>query len=183
MTTAMRAAGALAALALLAVGAGAESGDSGSASSNGTADAVRERAEAYWQARLSRSQEVYDFYVPEEKGGPKRNKIRDLGNVYYESFEVGEVDFREQDRAAVTMRVKISSLGVQVPPEVMNAIREEPRVFREPWKKVEGTWYREFVPFDLSRRLGSPVVQKGSSEASGDEGAAAEESEGSESPE
>lgn len=141
---------------LLGAGVGsAGAADTGRAGEGPAADALRERVEAYWKARVARSEEVYDFYAPVEKGGPERDGIAELGNVYYSDFSVEKVEIGDGDEAEVTLMVGIRSVATHVPPAAMKEIRSQKHEVREGWERVDGTWYREPVRYRLSERLGS----------------------------
>jgi len=132
----LRSAAALTVAALLtaALPAGAES-----AAGSDEAD-LRARVEAYWQAKVARSQEMFSFYTPPEKGGLPRDQVAGFSNIHYRDYELDEIHI-EGDRAAVTGTITLGTLGSGVPPTIRQRLQGETRTVRSLWERVDGTWY------------------------------------------
>jgi hypothetical protein len=141
----------------LAVGyapARGESGEAGTAtpaltgSSTSAEQDLRERARAYWDARIARSPKVYEFYVPPEKGGASRDRITEGGNMVFKTAEIEVIEL-DGDRGDVRVRAAYSV----VLPRAVPLPDVQSMVIREGWSRVDGTWYRDVVPPGLSHRF------------------------------
>lgn len=114
------------------------------------ADALRERATAYWEAKAARSDAVFDFYAPPEKGGPARDSIYEGRQARYASAVVDKVEVNDAT-GIVHVKLEIKSFDF-ASPALAAALEEHPeamnRTVRDEWIDVDGTWYRKpHVPF------------------------------------
>jgi hypothetical protein len=107
----------------------------------------RERAQAYWTARVERSRRVLDFYAPPEKGGPTRAaELSEGGNLRYTAFEIEKVDVRG-DEATVRLRVAVDvPMSRRAKPPASRSARVS-----EKWDRMDGVWYKRPVPRGFSR--------------------------------
>ena len=106
-------------------------------------EVLRQRATEYWQARMSRSAKVMEFYAPADKGGPTRAKdVSEFGNVGYSSHSVQDVTV-EGDRGIVQIQVT-AVFPLPVPRKVAKDILN--RTIGEEWLKVDGVWYKRPIP-------------------------------------
>jgi len=124
------------------------------------ADALRERATAYWEAKAARSDAVFDFYVPVELGGPTRDDIVEGKQATFASVEVGQVVVNDHT-GTVQVKIEVESLDFASPALAM-ALEENPEVRRrtiqDKWLQVDGVWYRKpRLPF--GGRLGHKRTQ------------------------
>jgi hypothetical protein len=109
--------------------------------------ALRKRVTAYWDARVERSQSVYDFYPSPALGGPKNRKlIGEFGNVRFESYRIEDIAL-EGDSATVRLKV-----NVHVTP--LTQRYELPS--KDTWNRICGTWYRKPVRRGLAKREFDP---------------------------
>jgi hypothetical protein len=128
-------------LALLVVaGAAALVGSATRASGNESptrdaAQQLRERAQAYWEARIARSPRVHEFYAP-----PRSAAVSEGGNVQFTAFEIEGVEVRGDD-ATVEVRVQAH---VALPTRVGGATHAAH--VHEAWHRVGGAWYKRPVP-------------------------------------
>jgi len=123
--------------------------ESAAAAESSTADreALKKRAQAYWNARMARSAEVYDFYLPPEKGGPKSLKeISEGGNITWLEAEVTDVKVGTNWGVVYTkVKADIPVAGAfEVPEDLKN------RTLQAQWNKVDGEWYKKAIPRGLS---------------------------------
>jgi hypothetical protein len=109
---------------------------------------VRERAQAYWAARVERSRRVLEFYASPEKGGPKGPAdISEGGNLRYTAFEIEQVDVRG-DEAIVQLRVAVDVPMSRHSPVVASRTSR----VSEKWDRLDGVWYKRPVPRGFARR-------------------------------
>src|SRR5262245_3842816 len=67
---------------------------------------LRERARQYWEARVSGSRRVFEFYAPPEQGGPRdASEVSEGGNLHFTAFEIEGVEVRA-DQALVLVWVQ-----------------------------------------------------------------------------
>ena len=106
---------------------------------------LRERATAYWQARVARSERVLDFYAPPKEGRPNaRARVSEGGAVRFIAFEIEGVEVRG-DEADVRLRVEASV------PMARHSRAARTASFSETWERVDGVWYKRPVPPGLAR--------------------------------
>ena len=120
------------------------------AAANSEVDALRERATAYWEAKTLRSEAVFDFYAPPEKGGPDRDAIYEGKQARLDSAVVDTVEVTD-GTGIVHVKLEIASFEFLSPAMAM-ALEQHPelrhRTIRDEWLQVDGTWYRKpRVPF------------------------------------
>jgi len=149
---------ATAATLLLASSAGAQdakapakvdeaSAETGAEAASTDRETLMKRATAYWEARITRSPKVYDFYAPPEKGGPKSLKeISEGGNIQWLEAEVQDAKIGS-NWGVVYTRVK-AEIPVAGAFELPDDLKE--RVVQSQWNKVDGEWYKKPVPRGLS---------------------------------
>ena len=110
---------------------------------------LRERASAYWQARIDRSESVIEFYAPEE-----RATARDEGNMIFSEFALEGVELLDGDTAVVQVRVHVN---FALPSQFHNRLPD--RIFHplisERWDRVAGVWYKRPVRGGLARFMSS----------------------------
>lgn len=114
------------------------------------AEALRERATAYWEAKAARSDAVFDFYAPVEEGGPPRDQIYEGKQARYASAVVEKVEVNDAT-GVVHVKIEIASFDF-ASPAIATALEQHPeemrRTVRDAWVQVGGTWYRKpRVPF------------------------------------
>ncbi len=107
-------------------------------------DALRMRAAGYWQARVDASDAVFDFYLPEEQGGPVRESVRPGRQIGFKSFSIGDLEVSD-DTGVVEVEVQVEVLGSQLPASLAAAIAKERETVRERWRRIDGVWYRDLV--------------------------------------
>ncbi len=110
-------------------------------------DAFRARLTEYWDLRIARSEKVYDFYLPAEKGGSKKEDIADLGGVNYEKYAIEDVKI-EGDTAYATLQTE-ATIALPKPMPLPDSAYK-PRIV-DVWHRTDGVWYREAVEPGLSR--------------------------------
>lgn len=110
-------------------------------------DAFRARLTEYWDLRIARSQKVYDFYLPPEKGGSKMEDIADLGGVNYQKYVIEDVKI-EGDTAYATLQTEATIALPRPMPLPEDAYK--PKVV-DVWHRTDGVWYREAVEPGISR--------------------------------
>jgi preprotein translocase subunit Sec61beta len=119
--------------------------------------ALRARVKGYWDARVTRSNDVFGFYLPPEKGGTTGGEIGDRGSVIYEKYEIKGVKI-DGDEAIVDIQAQVN---VVVP----NARAVFPEQLKHPqlkdaWHRADGVWYRKPVEAGLAQfwnRAGHPA--------------------------
>jgi len=124
--------------------------------------ALRARVKGYWDARVTRSNDVFGFYLPPEKGGTSGGEIGDRGSVIYEKYEIKGVKI-DGDEAIVEIQAQVS---VVVP----NARAAFPEQLKHPelkdaWHRADGVWYRKPVEAGLAQfwnRAGHPAARRSS---------------------
>ena len=107
-------------------------------------DALRNRAAGYWQARVDASDAIYDFYLPEERGGPVRDAVRPGRQIGFKSFSIGDLEVSD-DTGVVEVEVQLEVVGTQLPSAIAAAIAANRETMRERWRRVDGVWYRDLV--------------------------------------
>lgn len=107
-------------------------------------DALRSRASGYWQARVDASDAIYNFYLPEERGGPEREAVRPGRQLGFKSFSIGDLEVSD-DTGIVEVEVQVEVVGTQLPPALAAAIARDRETIRERWRRVDGVWYRDLV--------------------------------------
>jgi hypothetical protein len=117
-------------------------------SSTRTEGDLRARARAYWDARIARSQKVYEFYAPPEKGGASRDRISEGGNMIFTTATIEAVEI-DGDLGVVRVWAEYSV----VLPRAVPLPDVQGMGIREGWSRVDGTWYRDVVPPGLSHRF------------------------------
>lgn len=145
-----------------------ETASSPPAAANEDEKALLERAEGYWGARVERSREVFDYYVPPEKGGPE--SVFENGGVVWREFEIQRVAV-DGEKGVVTVKAR-TSLATQVPVNLPESLMNP--TINESWVRVDGTWYKKEVKPGLSRHHGKsdPKEQRTAAEEGEAEGAA-----------
>jgi hypothetical protein len=119
--------------------------------------ALAARAQSYWAARMADSEEVYSFYAPPEKGGPKsRDEISEGRMVKFEKVEIARVEV-DEDRGLVRVAARISDSSMRRF-RLMEPMRE--REFSELWSRIDGTWYRLPVEPGLSKKRAPATLKK-----------------------
>jgi hypothetical protein len=123
---------------------------------------LRRRATAYWEARVARSPQVFDFYPPvelrDDLGG---RPLAEGGNMQFTAFEIEgvQVDGDEATvRVAVQARVLLSRASG--PAELTRKA-----VVSEAWQRIDGTWYKRPVPAGLGGTAPSAPESEGASAA------------------
>ena len=142
----------LACWALAALAAPSVWGEEGAAGGAvaGDEQALRQRVAAYWDARVSRTAEVFDFYAPPDKGGPQKARdVSEGGNILFRTYEIEDIKI-EGDSALIHLRV---STDLHLTRPSGNAQVQRDAQIRETWVKVETTWYKRPVPRGLSRHM------------------------------
>jgi len=115
------------------------------------AQALRERAQAYWEARIAGSRLVYSFYPP----ATPPDMVAEGGSLRHSGFEIADVQVSE-DSAWVSLEVRLDAIGLiasRLPkgegyPDLRSA------TIAEEWVRVEGVWYKKPRPRGLSRLMG-----------------------------
>lgn len=112
------------------------------------AEALRERAEAYWTARVARDETVYEFY-PEEG----RDDVSEFGNITYLEYSIDEVNLNvDGNEATVVVQARIQiplPAGMKRGPGLDRLTKP---VIRETWDKADdGTWYKRPTGRSLAR--------------------------------
>ena len=99
---------------------------------------LRTRVIEYWNARVERSDSVWDYYAPTELGGAKdRRRVAETGNMRFKEYEI---EMLELENEAAHVRMKVDATYPR------GGGSEEGRrwlKFDEYWSKVCGTWYRK----------------------------------------
>ena len=130
--------------------------------------ALRARVKGFWDARLARSEKVYDYYLPPEKSGLSRAAVADGNSMILKQYEIVGVKI-DGDSASVTVKTQVELLlpkPMPIPDEMTRP------VVAEQWHRTDGVWYRQPVEAGLSKALRAPDSQTGKS-PSLDGGAAA----------
>ena len=121
-----------------------------------------ERALEYWEARVTRSHHVMDFYAPADKGGPTRPKdVSEFGNIGYKSWSLEGVEV-DGDLGIVKVKMTIA-FALPTPVDLGDKLT---RTIHERWLKVDGTWYKRPIPIGFSRSGSrvSPPASEGSAQ-------------------
>jgi hypothetical protein len=114
--------------------------------------ALRERASAYWDARVAQSDATATFYPSKEQGGPAVARP-DRGNIHYTSYEIQEIVI-EGDRALVVVKAHAAyASGEAAIIAQVGEVRERllNPTLGEEWLRIDGVWYRKPVERGLSR--------------------------------
>jgi hypothetical protein len=110
-----------------------------SATGTESAEAVlRERANAYWNARVARSESVLEFYPPKELR-PAGTIIPENGALLYKKFDIGEVSIHD-DEAFVLVNIETEIMGntpFPIPAKFLT------RSLQERWMRIDGTWFKQ----------------------------------------
>ena len=124
---------------VFALGMGTEAGASSDL------EALRARAQAYWQARVERSPDLSQFSLPEDKGGPRRKVNTKRPNVDIEAATIDEIEITD-DAGTVHVSLEIGDYHFRMSPRMAAALRENElartKRVRQDWVRVEGEWYR-----------------------------------------
>ncbi len=118
-----------------------------SAAAQSPEDAFRARLAEYWDLRIERSQKVYDFYLPPEKGGSEKEDIADLGGVNYQNYTIEDVKI-QGDTAYATLQTEATIALPRPMPLPDEAYK--PKIV-EIWHRTDGVWYREAIEPGISR--------------------------------
>ena len=111
--------------------------------------ALRARVKGFWDARLARSEKVYDYYLPPAKGGLPRAGVADGTSIAWKQYEIVGVKV-DGDSAWVTIKGRVDLLL----PKPMPIPEEMTRpVVAEEWHSTDGVWYRQPIPAGLSKAL------------------------------
>jgi hypothetical protein len=124
---------------------------------------LRDRAQAYWEARASRTARVMEFYAPVEKGGPRRSRdVSEFGNVQFKKFEITEV-IEEEDTGTVMLEVEPDLRALPIPAHLRSKIGTQ--MLSEVWLRIDGVWYKKPVPRGFSSQKEEPDAQGASGPA------------------
>jgi hypothetical protein len=109
---------------------------------------LRDRVTQYWDARVARSEKVYDFYPVPELGGPKdRKMLGEFGNVTFEGYEIEDISV-DGDTATVKLQV-VADTSTGSPHHKEHAVHVPSQ---EEWIRVCDTWFRKPVRKSLVRK-------------------------------
>jgi hypothetical protein len=121
---------------------------------NSDEQALRKRVTTYWDARVERSESVYDFYPSPELGGPKnQGLIGESGNIFFESWRIEAIAV-EGDSATVRLNVNVRVTPLQQ--GGAKAGSHEKLFTVETWNRICGTWYKKPVPRGLTKKEFDP---------------------------
>lgn len=139
------------------------------------AEALRARAQAYWRARVERSPQLKEFYVPEDKGGPAKKTIRTGRAMELESASVERVEITD-DTAMVEVALRVEKFNFAMSPQMARMAGQSDLIktkrLQNRWILIDGTWYREMTqPFggalDKHTTSAAPVEAANSSSGEG----------------
>lgn len=112
---------------------------------------LMERARAYWEARVARNPQVYEFYPPPEiRPEGMVGTHGEGGAVAWSDFEIEAVK-AEGESGLVQVRARMH-LGADYEARIPEAMRDlmRPTVMEE-WVHLEGVWYKKPIEQGLSR--------------------------------
>jgi hypothetical protein len=142
----------LACWTLAAFGAPSARGEEDAAGGAGAGEEriLRQRVASYWDARVARAANVFDFYAPADKGGPqKAGEVSEGGNIIFKSYEIKDIEI-DGDSALVHLYVS-ADIHLDRPSSAAQLQRDAQ--IHEAWVYVDSTWYKRPVPPGLSRHM------------------------------
>ncbi len=110
---------------------------------------LRERAEAFWEARIQSDwDKTYEFHFPpasdkEEDRMSRTGWKQGKGNIAYHRYKIDDIRLVEDDSAIVTVTYQWEMVNPMFRARLKERWLQEAEGVEHPWHFQHGDWYRE----------------------------------------